>query len=915
MVVEFISGECCKNETSDAAEESSIKLELSDDEDSLHTVSDIDSSESSSNEDVTNPAPAVVEQTVETATQPGSGSSDKLLKDRTIEERLHGHYSCTYGFSKRPGHSIDKATHKLKVWIIRDPTGHMIRLNEVPNLCILDIDINHDKDKSKHMSENEKKKLQERIISICREKNYLLAETPSGGYHIYANCDEKWIEFAKSIGNHDDVCRVTGINVTKGLTLDIFTSMEVYENDEFKAAGTVKLNNVLMIPTEVKYPGDKVPRTSKFIVNNYDFVVSYSIEDVLDAFAWHEFVKSHKPKDKAASNKASSKRTTPAMKLASKNNMTFDEIDDEQDDIAIEALVEAINNFDIHNYTNTGDNADDPETGEVTLLVIFKAINCIKNDELREKAYLKCYDLCTEDAKKRFQSEKANHKDEKSSIGKLVNIIKAFNAHYYEEHVKNIICGFKRRPFKVNSSFTLNKFKEIAARKMYKSLAHAASDLARLYRYHEEGEDYFIERGIDDERKTPSFTYVKYETVKRKLKDIALYTKEIKKSDRKVEKTFTAWDAFIQYNRYFTFYGIKFNSGDPKYIDYFHGYKWEELESVDDTVLADFKKLVREVIVGGGNLEEDATDEEKAKIEECYNYILNWIAYIVQNPGWRTMVSIILKGDQGAGKNIFTDILSWLFTGYSEPNVTQLDDLVGPFNKVIENCMFMVLNEMKTAKSQYVQDLDALKSIITDMTARVGDKFERKRTVENVCNLIMISNHARPILIPANDRRYFMLEVCGKYKNTDFLNHLWDISKHPDEFKDFYDNLLTFFMKRDITGFKPFADVPMTAAKQDIVIASRSRVDDWIVEHYDYLVEGINATTLKAFYNASDIKDHMEWKKFNNEIKDKCKNRGRYQKKIDGKVSSPMHILTEENVKRYEPTAEERELMTKHDDE
>ena len=81
MVVEFISGECCKNETSDAAEESSIKLELSDDEDSLHTVSDIDNSESSSNEDVPNPAPAVVEQTVETATQQGSGSSDKLLKE------------------------------------------------------------------------------------------------------------------------------------------------------------------------------------------------------------------------------------------------------------------------------------------------------------------------------------------------------------------------------------------------------------------------------------------------------------------------------------------------------------------------------------------------------------------------------------------------------------------------------------------------------------------------------------------------------------------------------------------------------------------------------------------------------------------------------------------------------------------
>ena len=71
-------------------------------------------------------------------------------------------------------------------------------------------------------------------------------------------------------------------------------------------------------------------------------------------------------------------------------------------------------------------------------------------------------------------------------------------------------------------------------------------------------------------------------------------------------------------------------------------------------------------------------------------------------------------------------------------------------------------------------------------------------------------------------------------------------------------------MKHNIKEFNPRI-IPMTEAKQDLIEASRTPLDNWICEHYDELILGIpcsDALTSKP----TEMKD----KNFQLQIKDKC---------------------------------------------
>ncbi|MBR6907133.1 hypothetical protein IKN40_01135 [bacterium] len=812
-----------------------------------------DSTEEDDVEDETDTTPAT---TIEIAPSTTTATTVDDKPKATFNARVGNHTMKLYNYLKHDGEAKGNEKWRNSHGKV---TGTAALNNNIDNLGCVDVDV------PKMLDDDKKQEIRDCILEKLVGVEPI-AETGNGGLHIYCNLNNFPIPKNRSTKaiKQVPVCDTA-------LDIDLFGDVDPEKR------------SLILLPGSKIISAKDTVSEYKWIRGSGDSVVTHTMADILIMLGWV-----YKSKAEIAASKTATVKTKKTA-AKSKANDDFEEIDDEQDDVAIAAMIEAIENFEIHNCTNQGDNAEDAENDEVTLLVIFKAINCIKNDELREQAYDKCFELCTDNAKSRFNSEKRLHKDERSSIGKLVNIIKTFNPTGYEEKLKNVICGFRKRPFKVNTTFSLSKFQELAARKTYHSLSHAASDLARIYRYHEEGEDYFIEKG-KDMNGMYTFRYVKVDTIHRKLKEIELYKETITtKGGKEKEVTRTAWDAFVKYKRFFNFNAVRFNSPEDDVINYFYGYKYNELDTEDLAVINDFLLLVRVGI----------SDNDW----RVYNYILNWIAYMIQHPGSATRVAIILKGTQGAGKNTFTDIISTLLTRYAQANVTRLEELTGRFNTVLENCMFMVLNEMKTARDEYVQNIDALKSIITDPTYRIEEKFQPARVVDNVCNFIFISNHSKPIIIPPNDRRYLVVRVSETIKL--YNNQLLVDLHHKDS--NFYDNLLTFFLHRDISKFDP-TDIPITEDKRDLIIASRTNFDEWIVRNYDELVKGVNATRLKQLFMTSILVNKMQWSNFSNQIKDKCVKRGRFGIKVDGKTIY-VHKLTEENTRIYKPTDEERELF------
>ncbi|KAA6371245.1 MAG: hypothetical protein EZS28_033229 [Streblomastix strix] len=343
------------------------------------------------------------------------------------------------------------------------------------------------------------------------------------------------------------------------------------------------------------------------------------------------------------------------------------------------------------------------------------------------------------------------------------------------------------------------------------------------------------------------------------------------------KKHITAIDALEQYHSLFEKIGMKFISNNEGIFSVFQGFKYMQLDEVDQTKIEQFLGLVKDTIAANDEL--------------IYEYLLNWFSFIVQNIGKKTETSIILQGLQGIGKNVFTNVLCELLAGYSSKNITDIDDFVGKFNTAIENKMLAIANEMKNFGESRMSNMDALKSINTESTFVINEKYVPKHEVENVVNIIIVTNNIFPLKIENSDRRYVVCK-CNSVHRGD-LAYFTTLCNSFDE--DFYNNLFTFFMTRDISQFNP-RSIPMTQAKKDIIKASISPVDDVIISHFKLFRDGVTCNIVEEWKP-----QEMKLKNYQLAIKNICV---RTQKQTDG-VRKFIYKLKEEMISIYENMLDE----------
>jgi hypothetical protein len=372
-------------------------------------------------------------------------------------------------------------------------------------------------------------------------------------------------------------------------------------------------------------------------------------------------------------------------------------------------------------------------------------------------------------------------------------------------------------------------------------------DLSKVIRYFKstEGEIVYVEKGIDHDLKRNVPQIYSEKAIKEELSQIMIPAMKI-----------TAWNLFVQHKELFEISGIKFISTEPGYISTFRGFKYHEIEDVDMNRIHMYLDLIRDTI---------------AQTPEMFEYILNWFSFIIQNPGLKTETALVILGIQGCGKNTFTNVLCELLSGYSKPNLDDLEKLTGRFNYVIENKMLIVCNEIKTADKAV--NWGSMKTIITDHVKTIEQKFKPVYDVENVVNLIIVSNNAVPIKIENGDRRYVITKCNGLMTgNHDY----WTALNAEINAPGFYDHLFTFFRRRDISQFQSRI-IPETDTRNDMILDSLSPIDNIILEHCDEFIRGIPCTAALR-YKTLEFKTD---RRFELEMKTRCNH---VRVKIDGKL-------------------------------
>lgn len=220
--------------------------------------------------------------------------------------------------------------------------------------------------------------------------------------------------------------------------------------------------------------------------------------------------------------------------------------------------------------------------------------------------------------------------------------------------------------------------------------------------------------------------------------------------------------------------------------------------------------------------------------------LIKWMAHNVQFPGRKITWSPVLVGVQGDGKTTTINMLRAAMGVANVQDVSQ-EALFSDFNAWAEGACVRVLEEIRVTGTSRSTVMDKLKPMITNSCIEVVRKGQDGRPVMNVTNYIAATNHLDALAIDEGDRRWGILR-------TPFASRDEMLAKHSPEYfrrlvnavEGFPGVIRGWLLNVDLSDFDPKIAPPMSAAKLEMINASRSPADADIREAISLGGEGIS---------------------------------------------------------------------------
>ena len=150
--------------------------------------------------------------------------------------------------------------------------------------------------------------------------------------------------------------------------------------------------------------------------------------------------------------------------------------------------------------------------------------------------------------------------------------------------------------------------------------------------------------------------------------------------------------------------------------------------------------------------------------DSFFEWLLDWMAQIIQQPGRKSGSAVAFIGGKGTGK---TKVVEWLSKAVAPYSITisQPKHLTGSFNAHLHGKILLVAEESFWAGDR--QAASALKHLITSDTVMIEQKGKDAIEMSNHTRLIFTSNEkwVAPVDADGDSRRYFILRVADHRKN------------------------------------------------------------------------------------------------------------------------------------------------------
>jgi hypothetical protein len=215
-----------------------------------------------------------------------------------------------------------------------------------------------------------------------------------------------------------------------------------------------------------------------------------------------------------------------------------------------------------------------------------------------------------------------------------------------------------------------------------------------------------------------------------------------------------------------TYKGVWFAPGvpcPPGYYNVWRGFLWEPL-APDEKPDAESKWAVdawfehlRENVCGGNAVHAE--------------WLIAWVAHLIQKPYEKPLVSLVLKGAKGTGKNSFIERIRDLIGAPHAMTAIHRRFLTGQFNGHLDSMLLLIVDEAIWAGDKEGEGV--LKGLVTGDKHAIERKGKEIYQVPNLTRLVILGNE--DWLVPAthDERRYAVFQMMvSRQKDQVFFRRM-----------------------------------------------------------------------------------------------------------------------------------------------
>ena len=214
--------------------------------------------------------------------------------------------------------------------------------------------------------------------------------------------------------------------------------------------------------------------------------------------------------------------------------------------------------------------------------------------------------------------------------------------------------------------------------------------------------------------------------------------------------------------------------------------------------------------------------------QHIFEWVVSWFAWLVQRPGERSNVSLVIRGGQGTGKTITGAIVGRLLPS----NYYLVDEpryLTGQFNAHLASCLLLQVDEGFWAGDKKAEG--RLKGLVTAREQMIEYKGIDPVRSRNYVNLHITSNEDFVVPAGLKERRFGVIDISDhRQQDLDYFRALDETYRKPEALAALLYALAHWKIDEGI-----LRKVPQTSALFDQKVRSFDSFLGWL---HELLLEG-----------------------------------------------------------------------------